>query len=283
MYLFWNNQISEMHELSLAYNDRGYQYGDGLFETMIMNSGRINLFSLHWERLKEGMSFLAMEPPLWLKDATYMEKILLQLAKKNGFENHARIRLQVTRKPGGLFTPIDNGVNVLGAVKELQEPHPLLKPAVQAGISEKYWLHPSPISKFKTCSALPYVMAGMEKAARNLDDIILLDQQGHIAECLVSNLFWIKKGQWHTPSLDTGCVEGVMRKNIINFIAQEGTELKEVKVKPEEILGADFIFNCNAGGITPLKKIDGTIFESVPKDKILYLIEGALKSQIKQI
>ena len=64
-------------------------------------------------------------------------------------------------------------------------------------------------------SALPYVMAGIEKQNRGLDDLIILSTKDHVSECIASNIFWLRKGTIYTPSLRSGCIEGIRRAQLI--------------------------------------------------------------------
>jgi len=80
------------------------------------------------------------------------------------------------------------------------------------------------VSAFKTLNALPYVLAGNYRKQLGVDEVILLDTHGHLAECVASNLFWLKDGMLYTPSLNTGCIGGIIRQQFF----RSGYPLTEV-------------------------------------------------------
>jgi 4-amino-4-deoxychorismate lyase len=165
--------------------------------------------------------------------------------------------LQIWRKPGGLYTPEDNKFEMLLTVKPLG-----LLPYVTktAGFSEKVTLSHSFLSRHKTCNSLPYILAALEKEKRELNELVLLDNNGNVAECISSNIFWRKKNTFYTPSLETGCIAGVMRKNVIKILKGNGFEVKKVKAKKKSLLEADTIFSSNANGLFLIEKLEDKIF-----------------------
>src|SRR5690606_1335213 len=120
----------------------------------------------------------------------------------------------------------------------------------------------SALSSLKTCSALPYVLAGIEKKSRNLDEILILDGQNRLAECSSSNLFWLKNGNIYTPSLESGCIAGVMRRHILHQARQSRIEIQEVLENPETLLTADQVFCCNVTGVYLFEKFEQTRFDT---------------------
>jgi len=255
-------------ELSFEIFQRGFQYGDGLFETIIVKNGEIFFLPYHLKRLKEGLKILDIQcPPILEKNL--LENSIRSLLKINELKDHARLRLSVWRCPGGLYSPTDNQAHVLLTADVFTPPPPVHH---KVSFSQQVTLYPGPTSKFKTISAIPYVLTGIEKSKRNLDDLILLDHQGHISECSVSNLFWIINGQFFTPSLNTGCIAGVRRQHILNTLKNQDIPFKEVKVGKEALLQADYIFSCNVAGIYKIGNIDDHHFEVNIPEKWMKLL-----------
>lgn len=248
--------ISE-NSLSCAANHRGLSYGDGLFETIIYKKGSIFYLDRHLIRLSKGMETLGMVADKTL-DRDVMENQIQSLINVNGMNGKlVRIKLIVWRKNGGLFTPENNQVDIMIAVKEQVSPQ---LQNVEAELSEQVKLFPSIYSRFKTCNMLPYVLAGLEKQQRNITELVLLSYKGYVAECSSSNIFWIKDDVFYTPSLQTGCIEGIMRNIVIETLKKEGFNVKEVEAEPEELKDADFIFTSNVTGLRIINRFEGKTF-----------------------
>ena len=120
----------------------------------------------------------------------------------------------------------------------------------------------SAISGFKTCNALPYVLAGIAKTQSEADDMILLDVHGNVSECMASNLFWTRGNTVYTPSLFSGCIEGVMRRRLIQVLKTAGHTVEEGLFPKEALLRADRVFCCNVAGTEWIRQVEQTPFAS---------------------
>ncbi|MTI33131.1 aminotransferase class IV [Xanthovirga aplysinae] len=260
MHIIYNLKVEqESDAMRLLANNRAFQYGDGLFETMILQDGTIRFLPWHLERLVQGMKVLKMEAEKVL-DAISLQELVGELIVANELKDKdCRIKLQVWRKSGGLYTPKSHGVEKLMTVKPFISPKSFVKE--QVAFAESVQLNYSPFSRFKSCNALPYVLAGIEREERQLDDLILTDQQGFISECCSANIFWRVGDNWFTPSLETGCVDGIMRRAIIQKMKKNASHLLEVKAKKVDLMEANEVFCCNVTGIYPIREIEGREFE----------------------
>lgn len=253
-----NFKIAEETSVSLSLQNRAFQYGDGLFETMLYRNGQVCFLNDHIERLLTGAQVLHMQLPDGL-NAAYLQESIAQLVHINQLVDSARIRLQVCRKPGGLYTPLEPSTEFYITVHSFA-PVPSIKERVF--FYDEIRLSYSVISSLKTCNALPYIMAGIAKNALSVDDMILLDMYGHIAECIASNLFWIKEGCLFTPSLQSGCIAGVMRKQIIQKAKTMAIPVSEGLFHKAEILSAEAVFCTNVAGIQVIHRIEDTVFNA---------------------
>jgi len=252
MYIFYNGELIDDSELNMHQNNRAFQYGDGLFETMIYDHGDIKFTDLHQERLISGMNVLGYSLPEGITIDGIFDK-LNDLVTLAGLTS-ARIRLQLWRKTGGLYTPTSNKVDILATCRAHEENNAMIKESV--GISEVVQLTSTPWSRFKTTSAMAYIQAGIEKTARSLDELILLDQNGNISECTSSNLFWKIGESYYTPSLDTGCIDGILRKHIINTLQENSVKINIGKYPLEALEQASEVFTSNVTGTCPIRRID---------------------------
>lgn len=243
MFLAFNSDILAEADFHLSADDRAFQYGDGLFETIRYEAGRLWFWPDHFGRLAAGMDALRLNRPAPFS-AEALHQRIEHLLRANGLHQQpARVKVQVWRQPGGLYTPNTNDAHVLITTKAGQ-PFAITQMA-KIGIYDAFRVTPSPVSAYKTSNALPYVLAGMYRGQNGFDDVILLDPLGHLAECVASNLFWFRNDTLFTPSLQTGCVNGIARRQLLRAFpdAQEGL------FKPAVLDDADTVFAANVAGI----------------------------------
>jgi branched-subunit amino acid aminotransferase/4-amino-4-deoxychorismate lyase len=101
-------------------------------------------------------------------------------------------------------------------------------------------------------------MAGIEKNQLKADDVVILNSDKEVVECLNSNIFWEKDAELFTPALETGCIDGVMRKQIIAELKIQGVSIAEGHFPKEELLNADFVFTSNIGGLSAVMNIENS-------------------------
>jgi branched-chain amino acid aminotransferase/4-amino-4-deoxychorismate lyase len=253
MFLVYNSDILPEKDFSLSINDRAFQYGDGLFETIRYETGQIWFWTDHFTRLSAGMAALGLAQPDGFTTDSLHQRIR-HLLEANDLTNYpARIKIQVWRQPGGLYTPSNNQINLLITARPGQAFSITEKASI--GIYDRFRLSHSPVSAFKTINALPYVLAGQYKSEHGLDDVILLDMNGNMAECIASNLFWYANQTLYTPSLQTGCINGILRQQLLRLAPAVGLSVAEGLYQPDVLLQADAVFCANVMGIQWLRRI----------------------------
>lgn len=265
MKIVYNHQLLDSNSLPFLPDDRAFRYGDGLFETIIVQNAKPRLWQYHWERLNKGMHLLGMKPDKKFQESALLNQIPSLLAAQ-GISGNARLRLHVWRKEGGLYSPTDAAVNFLFRAEELG---PTPTETIKAAFAESICLYPTPWSAFKTHNALPYILASQERQRRQLDDLILLDARSWVSEATYSNVFWKTKGTWYTPALSCGCLNGVMRRHLIDFLAnKEGMVVREGEYPKSDLLRAEHILLSNARGLRWVSQLDSREFETTPTPEI---------------
>lgn len=253
MKAIFNSRIIDSSDYLIKTDNRAFCYGDGLFETIVTGNRRINLIEKHLIRLQRGCRVMGIEFPLEL-DSAFLQKQIHELREANKIEGDARAKLTLWRNSGGLYTPSESTASYYLEVKPSAKS--IFEKLERVGFSEGFNTQHSPISFAKTTNALTYVLAGREKQSRGLDEIILTDKQGNLAETHISNLFWIKKQEVFTPKVSSGCVEGIMRNKVISLLGKLGIPLNEVMEVKETLAEADFVFSTNASGIKYFAQVD---------------------------
>ncbi len=266
-----NFSVVEAVPATHFWQNRAFQYGDGLFETIIFRGGAARYLDSHYGRLTAGMAVLDLAVPGGFTPE-YLQEAIDGLVHANAPGGPARVKVQVWRRPGGLYTPESREAEFLVAAAPLPPPAPAQRHHVR--FWEEMRLHASPLSRFKTCSALPYVLAGLARRRLGADEVILLDGAGHVAECVASNLFWLRNGTLYTPSLATGCVGGIMREQILAGAGRYGLRVEEGLYPPAELLGAEVVFCCNVAGHQFLTRIETQSFAAAVPPALARLLEG---------
>jgi len=252
-YIQFNDSLLLEQNFTITTSNRAFSYGDGLFETMVLKKGKLLYLEDHFARLKNGLSILSLTLPSSFSPQ-YIETVVQELAKKNNTFSQARVKLTVWRKPGGLVTPDSNEVDFLITCIKPTKPLTLKTNSL---ISENVTLSPTLFSKYKTLNYLPYILAGLEKKQRQVDELIITDSEGNLAEASSSNIFWAKNTELYTPSIDTGCIEGIMRKQLIRFCKKEGLAITEGKFQKKCLEHADLLFTSNVSGLSLIERFEG--------------------------
>ncbi|MFC2117851.1 aminotransferase class IV [Bacteroidota bacterium] len=246
-FILLNGRSIDSSEAVFRTENRAFRYGDALFESMFASGGSVPLLQDHFDRLKKSAGLIKMIWPQLLT-IEILEKEIIRLINKNRIFGGARIRLSLYRDDGGLYTPESNKANYLIEAEALSQTSFTLN---TAGLKlEIFDLIKKPLnilSNIKSSSALLYVQAGIYKRENSLDDCFLLNEKGNIIEAISSNVFLVKGKKIYTPAIDTGCVEGVMRKNVIKIAREAGWQVFDNSlIKQDDLLKADEIFLTNA-------------------------------------
>ncbi len=262
-HICFNGKIVSEAEPVLRASNRGYRYGDGLFETMKVVNGKILLGDYHFERLFSGLSLLKFEIPSLFTPEKLQQEILT-LCRKNECERLARIRLSVFRGNGGLYDadktlqyliecwPLNETINNLnenGLVIDIY-------PDAEKGCDK--------FSNLKSANFLPYSMAALFAKENKLNDCLLLNINGSIADSTIANVFIIKNGVVITPGLEDGCVNGVMRKHLIEKLQTMGYKLRIEAITVSTLKAADEVFLTNAiNGIRWVKQFRDKMYTNI--------------------
>lgn len=240
-----NGKIQPAEEPALLVTNRSFRYGDGLFETMKLMNGRILLDEFHFERLYAGMKVLKMEANFSLKKEK-LQREILALCKKNRCEDLARVRLTVFRGNGGLYDenqspgytiecwPLDSSVNELNTNGLVIDIFPDARKS-----NDKF-------ANLKSSGSLPYAIAAVYAKENRLNDCLILNTNGSIADSTIANIFLISGEKIITPALSQGCVAGVMRRHLNEILKISGKKVEETAVTIDDVLDADEVFLTNA-------------------------------------
>ena len=269
--LLCNGELLPAASFRLPLPNRGLAFGDGFFETLIFVDGRLRFADDHLERMRQAAAALYLVLPVVLSSAEALENTLDQLASANSLPA-ARLRLQLWRSGGGRYTPQSSEAEWLATAEPFE---PDETPIDRAHFALDTYSTYSPLSFCKGPQAWLYVRAAHERQLRGLDEIILCDARGHVAEAGAAAIFWEKDGVLFTPSLDSGCVAGVRRAQVLRSARTAGIECHEGLFLPASLLCADAAFTANVAALRSIRRVgDGTFKLSLHQTATGALIAG---------
>ena len=243
--IYLNGKLLPANEPALMADNRGYRYGDGLFETMKMVNGKVILEKYHFERLFSGIKLLKFRAPSLFKASTLRQEIL-RTCKKNKCDQLGRIRLSVFRGNGGLNDPLNNLQWLIECWPADTSVNQINKNGLIIGIFPDMQKGCDVFSNLKSANFLPYVMAALYAKEKKLNDCLVNNIKGHIADATIANIFLVKNNLVITPALSEGCVSGVMRKYLVEKIRTAGFDVREGVVTKSDLETFDEVFLTNA-------------------------------------
>ena len=244
-YLLYNGRFYKNEVPLVTADNRGLRYGDGLFETLKFSRGEILMKDWHLERLFSGMDMLQFERPALFTPQQLADQVAA-LCKKNKHQT-ARVRINVFRGNGGLYDPENHSPHCIiqswalpGNGFELNEN------GLVTGIYEDARKSIDGFSHLKSNNYLPYAMAALHAKKQQWNEAFLLNSAGRICDATIANIFIIKNEAIYTPSLQEGCIAGIMRRFLLETLPLHGFRIEETSITRDDLLAADELFVTNA-------------------------------------
>lgn len=236
---------SETNTISI--NNRGYTYGDALFETLKVSYGKLLFWEDHYFRLMASMRIMRMDIPMSFTMEFLEAEIIKLLSESNMMKTSARVKLMVHRNSGGLYLPTDNTVGFIISVKIIDNDFYLLNENnYEVDLYKDFYVSPSLLSTLKTNNKAINVTGSIYAKENMLDNCLLLNTNKHVVEALNGNLFLVKDNIVKTPPLEDGCLKGIMRKQLIEIIGLiPELSIEESSISPFELQKVDEIFITN--------------------------------------
>jgi branched-chain amino acid aminotransferase len=244
-YVSFNGKIVDRDEPVVSVHNRAYRYGDGLFESMRVKDGQVPFFSDHMERLGQGVALLKLQLP---KEYTsnWIASEIRSLSEKNGY-SHAYARLIVYRQGEGSYSPDGSLAGLSIDMMELEDSTITLNDkGLTVGLYDELLKQKDALANFKTLNSLIYVMASIKMNEEGWDDCFIINTEAAITDASSSNVFIVKDGILATPSLSSGCVDGVMRRQVIRAGAELGRQVAAMSLDVKNLAEADEVFFTNA-------------------------------------
>jgi branched-chain amino acid aminotransferase len=244
---YYNGKFLTETDITISPNDRGFLYGDGVFDTLRAVQRRIVSFRCHYERLEHGCGRVGIKLPFTQSE---LRQILAELLIKNEL-TEATIRVNISRGIGDQFG--------FGYSKDLRptaliaiRPTKLIPDHLyENGVKIDFDYSPlfnlkERADKIKSLSAQPYVIAKQKALENKCYEMILIDALDNLYEGSSSNLFIVKNGTVFTPPVEAGLLPGTTRARVIQLLKEKmHVTVSETLFSKSNLLQADEVFLTN--------------------------------------
>ncbi|HMX03310.1 MAG TPA: aminotransferase class IV [Chitinophagales bacterium] len=252
--VFYNHNYIQDDALHLLPSNRAFKYGDGIFESCLLNEGALPLMAYHTTRLMQGMQCLHMDALPHLSEK-WLGDVIKELALQHGYQS-ARAKISVWRGGEGLYLPKSDSPELLIEVFPLHST-PFSEAPQQYVIDIYDGLQKAihPVSACKTMNALPYILAAKFAASHKWNDVLILNTQNEIADAISSNVWLIKDHMLITTPALNGGVEGTMQAWLLDHVEELGFSASRKSLTISDVESADAVFLTNAiKGIIPVTR-----------------------------
>jgi aminodeoxychorismate lyase len=256
MIVFLNGKFVPEEQAVVSIFDRGFLYGDGLFEAIRIRSGKPFRWAQHWDRLQNGADLLKLRIPFASDE---LLKRAHELSAKNQMPE-AILRLCVSRgvgergySPKGADKPFLTMALYPVAIIDLNTP-----PVRKVFVAKITVPANHPITATKSANKLIHVLARAEADAFGADEALLVNSNGDLAEGTSCNVFWLQGGTVYTPPIESGALPGITRNLVLEICAKASIPTNEVASKPDVLSKADGVFLSHTTmGVIEVEQVDG--------------------------
>lgn len=242
---------------SLLYNNRAFLYGDAVFETVKVIDNKILFLEDHYFRLMSSMRIVRMQIPMNFTMEYFEEQIanLVNTSVKSSASYRARI--SVYRNEGGFYLPKENTVSFIITLIPLKDTlYSIEKDSYEVDLYKDFYVTKQLLSTIKSTNRLINITGSVFADENGLDNCLLLNDDKNVIEALQGNLFMLINNKLITPPISEGCLNGVMRKQVLALAKKiDSIEVLEVPISPFDLQKADELFITNViKGIQPITK-----------------------------
>ena len=248
----YNGNIKDLS--SDDFNNRGFLYGDSVFETIKIVDNKIIFWEEHYLRLMSSMRILRIEIPNNYTPE-FFEKEIIKTNLKTDSSFSGRVRLTIYRGGSGLYLPNNNfPIFVINSNKTNEKLFKIDRDVYKVDLFKDYQIQSNLISNLKTNNRVINVIGSIYAQENELDNCVLLNDNKLVTEFLNGNIFIVNDNVIKTPTISTGCLNGVMRKKIIELIKKVPEyKIQEKDFSPYELVSSDEIWVTNSiSGIIPV-------------------------------
>ena len=239
----FNGVLISSENIKLSLENRAFKYGDAIFETVKVLNKKVVFWEDHYFRLMASMRMLRMKIPIEFT-LEFLEQEILKTVAAQQEANEYRIRLNIFRKDGGLYTPKTNKIDFTIEVKESTYQ---TKDFYSLDVYKDFYNYSGLLSTIKTNNRMVNTLASIFADENDLDNCILLNEKKGVVEVTNGNIFVVKGKVVKTPALTEGCIKGITRLKVLEILFKnKELTVEETSISPFEIQKADEVFITNA-------------------------------------
>ncbi|WP_347374625.1 aminotransferase class IV [Aequorivita sp. Q41] len=267
-----NGSLTENKKAALAIDNRGLNYGDAVFETIRFSGGKIYFWEDHYFRLMASMRILRMEIPMNFTMEFLEAEINKTISSTGAKQGAYRIKLLVWRKTGGKYTPVTNDIEYIISFEKLNTPfYTIIETFYEVELFKDHYVPRGLLSTLKTNNRLINILGSIYATENEYQNCLLLNENKQVIEALNGNVFLVSGSTIKTPPLAEGCMNGILRKQLIAIVKElPEFSLEEASISPFELQKADELFITNAvQGIIPITKYRKKEFDTIVSNSLL--------------
>jgi branched-chain amino acid aminotransferase len=245
-----NGNLVPSSDACLPFFNRGFYYGDALFETVKVVGDKLLFWEDHYFRLMASMRVLRMEIPMTFTPEYFVDQCMQLVQAQKVSSSAWRLRLTVFRDSEGGYTPDHNRVGFLIGCEPISQDRFLNEVTkYTVDLYKDHYVQEGMLPNLKTNNKILNVLGSIFAKQNDLDNCILVNDNKQLVEALQSNLFLLFGQEILTPPLTSGCLDGIIRKQIIRMAKDLDLTLKETAINPFDLQRADelWLSNCIQG------------------------------------
>jgi len=263
----------------LLHENRAFLYGDSIFETVKVLDNKVLFLEDHYFRLMASLRIVRMEIPMHFT-MEYMDEQIKMLITNMPATPSYRVRISFFRKPGGKYLPTDNNCEFIITAEPLNLAlYSLNEGRYEVELFKDYYITKQLLSTLKSTNKMVQVTGSIFAQENDYDNCLLINDDKNVVEALQGNLFMLTGTKLVTPPLSDGCLNGIMRKQVLELAKKiEGIEASEASISPFDLQKADELFITNViTGIQPITKYRKKEYQSSIALEILKRLNAKIR------
>ncbi len=243
-------------DTTLSNSNRAFLYGDGVFETLKIVNNKILFLEDHYFRLMASMRIVRMQIPATFT-MEFLENEILTLVNKLEIKDSTRIRFTVFRNDGGFYLPKTRSVSYIIQASALDiKEYQFSNESYEVDLYKDFFISKQLLSTIKTTNKMIHITGSIFADENGFQNCLLLNNEKNIVEALNGNLFMLLQNKLITPPISEGCLNGIMRKQIIQIAKKiQNIEVVEEIISPFDLQKADELFITNViSGVQSITK-----------------------------
>ena len=241
----FNGELVSEEKILFNKTKRAFNYGDGFFETIRIVNGKPIFIERHFKRIVIGLKHLKINYSKKF-NLNFLSDNISELININNIKSGGKIKVYIFRSGMGTYKPTTNDICfIIESLKVENNLYKLNHKGFLVDVFKDYKKQINYLSSFKSSSSLLYVLASLHTIDNHLDDSLILNENNEIIESSNSNIFILLDNKIITPPLNSGCISGIMRIELMNIINDIGFTVLERKIVSDDLLNSKEIFLSN--------------------------------------